>query len=541
MRIPVLLALAATFAAAAIDLPAQGRGRRGQRPDAGNAPAEAPAAAPAAPADQKPKAYLAIVGGDVYLGTGQRLTGATVLLADDKIEAVGQNLSLPEGTKVLDAKGKTVSPGFVAVLGNGMGGGRSAPFADSVNPFDPEIKQGLAAGITAFLAGGPGSGNTPSGSNAVIKLAYGDVKGMVLQEDPVCGMSVPLSLADKEKFEDTVKKAREYLKAVEEFPKVKAADANAKEPTVPPGADKVVAILRGKAKLWVSLGGGGMNPFGGGRRGGAARATDLDGIRQALELSQLLGQGVVLQKPTSAWLCPDEIAATGSMVVLSPRDRLPADPTDPERTGSNLASAAMLAAAGVPVAVGRCGRSAREGRALATTTALKGSAVSISKGGVRRKTARSRASAVAMAPIGWMGSRSNQGGRAGPAQRARRARAVSASGVGSVGTRLAGSDRSRRSTASYCARTRWQRRQLPACARTRASTSGARVPSGKAASRRRARRCVTCPPARGLAAAGRGRAAAPRDPGEATSRRSRAGRPRARRSRCCSCPRRSAA
>lgn len=352
MRIPVLLALAATFAAAAIDLPAQGRGRRGQRPpEAGAAAPETPAPPAAAPADQKPKAYLAIVGGDVYLGTGQRLTGATVLLADDKIEAVGQNLTLPEGTKVLDAKGKTVSPGFVAVLGAGMGGGRSAPFADAVNPFDPEIKQGLAAGITAFLAGGPGSGNTPSGSNAVIKLAYGDVKGMVLQEDPVCGMSVPLSLADKEKFEDTVKKAREYLKAVEEFPKVKAADANAKEPTMPPGADKVVAILRGKAKLWVSLGGGGMNPFGGGRRGGAARASDLDGIRQALELSQLLGQGVVLQKPTSAWLCPDEIAATGSMVVLSPRDRLPADPTDPERTGSNLASAALLAAAGVPVAV----------------------------------------------------------------------------------------------------------------------------------------------------------------------------------------------
>ena len=44
MRIPVLLALAATFAAAAIDLPAQGRGRRGQRPP------EAGAAAPETPA-----------------------------------------------------------------------------------------------------------------------------------------------------------------------------------------------------------------------------------------------------------------------------------------------------------------------------------------------------------------------------------------------------------------------------------------------------------------------------------------------------------
>ncbi|MCA8967831.1 MAG: amidohydrolase family protein, partial [Planctomycetes bacterium] len=46
-----------------------------------------------------------------------------------------------------------------------------------------------------------------------------------------------------------------------------------------------------------------------------------------------------------------EIAATGSMVVISPRDRLPADPKDPDRTGSNIASTALLAAAGVPVAV----------------------------------------------------------------------------------------------------------------------------------------------------------------------------------------------
>ncbi len=351
MRTPTLLATALLLFAT-FELPAQNRGRRGQRPDQAGQPPAAPAEAKPAEADKKPKSYLAIVGGDVYLGTGQRLTGATVLLADDKIEAVGHNLTLPEGTKVIDAKGKAVSPGFVCVQGYGMGAGRSAPFADSVNPFDPEIKQGLAAGVTSFLAGSAQGGAMPAGGNAVIKLAYGDAKGMVLQEDPVVGMTVPLSLADREKFEDTVKKVREYLQALAEFPAKKAADANAKEPPVPPGAEKLVAVMKGQAKLWISVGGGGFNPFGGGRRGGgSARSSDVDGIRQALEISKLIGQGIVLQKPTSAWLVPDEIAATGSMVFLSPRDRLPADPADPDRTGSNLASAAILAKAGVPVAV----------------------------------------------------------------------------------------------------------------------------------------------------------------------------------------------
>jgi imidazolonepropionase-like amidohydrolase len=39
------------------------------------------------------------------------------------------------------------------------------------------------------------------------------------------------------------------------------------------------------------------------------------------------------------------------MVIWSPRTRVPADPKNPDRTGSNLATAAILAAAGVPVAV----------------------------------------------------------------------------------------------------------------------------------------------------------------------------------------------
>lgn len=335
----------------AVDSLAQGRGRRGPRPDgAGDGAPPTAAARPAEAPAAKPKHHVAIVGGDVHLGTGQRLTGATVLIADDKIEAVGHNLAVPEGATVLDAKGKVVSPGFVCVLGNGMGAGRGAPFADGVNPFDPEIKQGLAAGITAFLAGSTGSSATPSGSNAVVKLAWGDAKGMVLKEDAVLGIAAELSLGDREKLAETVQKARDYLKALEEFPKQKAADPNAKEPAMPPGADKVVAVLRGQAMLWVQLGGGGMGMFGGGRRG-AARSDDVDAIRQALATARLFGRGVVLQKPVSAWLLPDEIAATGSMVYLSPRDRRPADPQNPDRTGSNLAAAAILARAGVPVAV----------------------------------------------------------------------------------------------------------------------------------------------------------------------------------------------
>jgi Amidohydrolase family len=347
MRATSLLLLAAV-ALTAVELPAQrGRFRRGGRPEAQT---------PATPAPEKterkrPTSFTAIMGGDVYLGTGDRLTNGTVLIGDDKIEAVGTNLELPAGTKVIDAKGKVVSPGFVCVQGNGMGAGRASPFIDGVNPFDPEIKQGLAAGITAFLAGSSGGGNTPSGDNAVIKLAYGDVAGMVLTEGSVVGMSVPLSVADQHNFEELVKKTKEYRTAVAEFPAKKAADANAKPPQPPPGSERLVKVLAGEAKLWITLGGrfGGRmrgNPFGGG-----GSNDDADAIRQAVGIAQLVGTGVVLVKPTCGWLLPEEISASGSMVVLCPRDRVAADPSDPDHTGSNIASAAILSAAGVPVAV----------------------------------------------------------------------------------------------------------------------------------------------------------------------------------------------
>lgn len=348
-RFPLLTGLAVLLVAT--DLAAQRRGRF--------RPGGRPAAEPSQPAEpearaepKRPKSHLAVVGGDVYLGTGERITGATVLLGDDKIVAVGHNLELPEGTKILDAKGKTVSPGFVCVMASGMGAGRRAPFVDSVNPFHPDIKQGLAAGITSFLAGAPGGGSTPSGETAVIKLAFGDVEGMVLKEGTVLGMDAQLGLADREKFVELVQKAKEHQKALEEFTRKKAAEPNAKPPEAPRGTEKVLDILNGKARLWLQVGGGGGGGFGRRRGGGGGDgAQDMGAIQDAAEIARLLGQGVVLVKPVSAWLCADEIAATGSMVILSPRDRVPPDPEDPERTGTNLAAAAILNEAGVPVAV----------------------------------------------------------------------------------------------------------------------------------------------------------------------------------------------
>jgi imidazolonepropionase-like amidohydrolase len=351
-------ALAALFAT---DLDAQ-RPRRGRRdgPPSGETPAEAPKPE-TKPVERKTavKHWLAITGGDVYLGTGQMLRRATVLVGDRTIEAVGHDLQLPEGTEVLDATGRVVGPGYVAVKATGFGSPSSLPegdVRDGLNPYDPSVKMALAAGITSFVAiYDPGSAK-PGGRTAVVKLAYGDLPGMVLAENSVQVMRVPLHPAQWKDLRDLVQKAKDHLGKQGEAGGKEGAgqtgarpegekDGSGSDRSSDRGSEKgpdqelepILRLLRGEARLWV----------------GCSQLYDTTMIRQALEIARLLGHGVVLENPVTAWTVADEIAATGSMVITNPRLRVQPDSRRPHETGTNFAMASILSRAGVPVAV-RC-------------------------------------------------------------------------------------------------------------------------------------------------------------------------------------------
>ena len=70
---------------------------------------------------------IAIVGGDVYTITREVIRSGTVLVKDGKILRVGQDLPIPDGATILDAKGKYVTPGFVALSMAGVGLRSAAP------------------------------------------------------------------------------------------------------------------------------------------------------------------------------------------------------------------------------------------------------------------------------------------------------------------------------------------------------------------------------------------------------------------------------
>ena len=150
-------------------------------------------AVPPEPANPYPSTYNAgatsatlIRGATVLTGTGARLDNADVLIANGKIEAVGQNLSAPAGARVVDGSGRWVTPGLIDVhshLGvypspgvNAHGDGNEATDPVTANvwsehgvwPQDPGFQTALEGGITSLQIL-PGSANLIGGRAVTLK------------------------------------------------------------------------------------------------------------------------------------------------------------------------------------------------------------------------------------------------------------------------------------------------------------------------------------------------------------------------------------
>lgn len=140
---------------------------------------------------------IAIVNGKVYTITAGVIEEGVILIEDGKIKAVGKDVKVPEGAEIIDAKGKTVTPGLIdshshlAVFGepsvwaNADGNETSDPITpqirgiDSLNPQDPAIPDVLAGGVTTVYTG-PGSANIVGGTGFAMKLRGRTAEEMVI-------------------------------------------------------------------------------------------------------------------------------------------------------------------------------------------------------------------------------------------------------------------------------------------------------------------------------------------------------------------------
>ena len=62
----------------------------------------------------------AVVGADIYTVTRGMVRGGVVLIQDGKIIQIGQDVPIPDGATRIDAAGKVVTPGFIAVSATGV-------------------------------------------------------------------------------------------------------------------------------------------------------------------------------------------------------------------------------------------------------------------------------------------------------------------------------------------------------------------------------------------------------------------------------------
>lgn len=137
-----------------------------------------------------PSEPVLITNATIYVGNGEKIDNGSVLLRDGRIAAVGTDISAPDDVRVIDAKGRFVTPGIIDVHshmgnypnpgvnahsdGNEMTSPNTAEVwtEHSVWPQDPSFVTALAGGITSLQVL-PGSANLFGGRGVTLKNVPG--------------------------------------------------------------------------------------------------------------------------------------------------------------------------------------------------------------------------------------------------------------------------------------------------------------------------------------------------------------------------------
>jgi imidazolonepropionase-like amidohydrolase len=161
-------------------------------------------------AAKEDEAVVAYTGAAIETaGKAGRVENATLVLRGGKIEAVGASVKVPDGARVIDARGKTIMPGIVdpfrevtiagttdetepqPAVGRGRRGGAGfarpafagggfTRVADNFNPYDPTYRSLLRSGLT-----GANLVTAGYGQSAVMRVTPAEPDGMVVNPDGV--------------------------------------------------------------------------------------------------------------------------------------------------------------------------------------------------------------------------------------------------------------------------------------------------------------------------------------------------------------------
>jgi imidazolonepropionase-like amidohydrolase len=302
---------------------------------------------------------LAIVGGRIVPVTAEPIENGTVLVQDGRITAVGGDVAVPDGIRVVDAAGGWVLPGLIDAHAH-VGAGEEAEgwagrdvnemtepvtahvrAVDAINPADLGFRDAVSGGVLAVNVN-PGSGNPVGGQTVAIKCWGRTVDEMVLRQPS--GMKSALGENPKRVYGDQQRMPSTRLgtAAVIRGALVDAANYQQQldyQQSRPEGERKPVDRNLKHEALGLVL--RREIPW----RQHCHRADD---IATAMRIAGEFGYNLVIDHGTEAHLLADIIAAKGIPVVIGP---LLTSRSKVELRNRSIANPGRLASAGVTIAI----------------------------------------------------------------------------------------------------------------------------------------------------------------------------------------------
>jgi len=272
---------------------------------------------------QTPSGTFAVRCGKLLIGDGQQaIPGAWLIVRDGKVESVSK-AAPPSDMPVVDASGKVVMPGIVAVDSD-LAPARDSeyqvtPDAYAIDAFDFERswRRALEGGVTsAYLS--PGRSRLVSGQGAVVKLAGTDLVERVISDEACLRINFgPAALRAPRVFEPTphptdedpleparIQTPTSRISMLAELRALFAAATD--EEQGPSGQGPAEHLYDDRALRMVIEG---KMPM----RASAQAASD---IRRALQLQQELGVQMVLESPDEIEHIAAEAAGQQAMATF---------------------------------------------------------------------------------------------------------------------------------------------------------------------------------------------------------------------------------
>lgn len=201
---------------------------------------------------------VTLKGAIVHTAIGPPIQDATVVVENGKITAVGKNVTIPRGIRVVDAVGKAIIPGLIDIHSH-LGvydSGDANEFPQPIGPENraldalhlevPDWMEALKGGVTTIITG-PGSGERISGQSITIKTFGDDLEKRILKEGGEVKMAVNArNLSHIPTIRSTFLKAREYRESWEKY---ESGDKKGPPPKRNLGLEAMVKVLKGEERV----------------------------------------------------------------------------------------------------------------------------------------------------------------------------------------------------------------------------------------------------------------------------------------------------